>query len=155
MAALAQHGFGLADLTIRLPLITPGKDIEGQDWFYRDDVETRFLRPSAPLMLQLRRENIVALSTDKISLIENYAGTTDFSQVRISAVSDNAQAIDVSAACTAVAQRIAQAFLADVAGRKMRLVIDEIRVLAESFSGQGRVHGLFGEIPMSRIEATP
>ena len=106
-------------------------------------------------MLQLRRENIVALSTDKISLIENYAGTTDFSQVRISAVSDNAQAVDVSAACTTVAQRIAQAFLADVAGMKMRLVIDEIRVLAESFNGQGRVNGLFGEIPMSRIEATP
>src|SRR5690606_2965223 len=52
-AALAAEGHALGDLTLRLPLTTAGADREGEDWFYRDDIETRYLRPQAPLPLLL------------------------------------------------------------------------------------------------------
>src|SRR5687768_9250399 len=39
----------VSDLVMRMPLTTAGADREGEDWFYRDGVETRYLRPQAPL----------------------------------------------------------------------------------------------------------
>ncbi len=155
LAALSQQGVALADIIIRLPLITPGEDREGQDWVYQYDIETRYLRPSAALVLLAGSEPMLELSTCVIQLTENYVGATDFTQVKISAVSEEAHAVDVSQSSSIATQLLARAFLADVQQKQIRLVIDEIRVVPEPFAGKGRSHGLFGEILMSRIEARP
>lgn len=150
-AALAAHGRAYADLVVRVPLTSAGAAREGEDWVYRDDVETRHLRPQAPLVLALADAPMLALPAERLTLTEDYRGATRFADVRLSLVSSPV-AVQSLPAAPAVAREIARAFLADLAGAPLRLVVASIRLLPETFAGAGRLGGRFAEIPGARLE---
>ncbi len=153
MAAMRADGWSLDELRIKLPLTTPQDDIEAKDWFYRDDIETRYLYPMGPITLELKAEKIIAFPVTRLILREDYTNARTFADVGLSLISETAQACDISTSASRAARAAAAAFMADLAGRATRLVVDEIKVLPETFSGAGRVHGKFADIPHARIEA--
>lgn len=149
--ALAAARRTISDLVMRLPLTTPGPDREGEDWFYRDHVETRFLRPQAPLPLSLQGSALLEFATPRLVLTEDYRGARAFADVRISLVSEAAPARAASSVADGPFAEVAAALLADVAGRSVQLVVDSIRLSPAAFSGNGRTSGRFAEIAAARL----
>lgn len=150
--ALAAAGRRAAELVMRLPLTTAGADREGEDWFFRDGVETRYLRPQAPLPLALGTDPLVEFAPPRLVLTEDYRGARDFSEVRISLVSDATPVRLAPGAQRGRYAAVAQAFLDDLGGRSVRFVVDRIELVAETFAGHGRLVGRFAEIPTARVE---
>ncbi len=151
-AALAAAGRKVSDLVIRLPLTTAGPDREGEDWFFRDGVETRFLRPQAPLPLSLQVSALLEFAPPRLVLTEDYRGAREFADVRISLVSEATPARAARSALDGPFAAIADAFLADLAGGSVRIVVDSIRLTPATFVGNGRTSGRFAEIPSARLE---
>lgn len=150
--ALAEHRHTVNDLRLRLPLTTPGPDREGADWFYKDDIETRYLYPQAPLPLLLGNIPLVEFAPRRLILTEDYNNAEAFADVHISIISDPAPERRSSAPAGNIATDLAQALLADLADHPVRFVVDSIHLVAETFSGNGRVHGRFADIPTARLE---
>lgn len=151
-AALAAQGRLLGDLVMRLPLTTAGPDREGEDWIYREDVETRYLRPQAPLPLLLGDTPLLAFAPARLTLTEDYRGARNFAEVRIALVSDPTGAAAAAGAADGAHVRLVGALLADLAGRRVRFVVEAIRLTMERFEGQGRFSGRYAEIPLARLE---
>jgi hypothetical protein len=151
-AALVAARRNVSDLVIRLPLTTAGADREGEDWFYEDGVETRFLQPQAPIPLSLQGNALLEFSPRRLILTEDYRAARDFSDVRIALVSEASPARAARGALDGPFAAIANAFLADLAGRSVRFVVDAIRLTSTTFSGHGRTNARFAEIPMARLE---
>lgn len=151
-AALAAQGRELGELLVRLPLTTAGDDREGEDWFYRGDVETRYLRPQAPLPLLLGDAPLLAFAPARLVLTEDYRGARNFAEVRIALVSEPTGAAAASGAPEGPHARLVGALLADLDGRKVRFVVEAIRLTPERFEGQGRLGGRYAEIPLARLE---
>ncbi len=151
-AALPCCNCSLSDVTVTVPLTSAGRDREGVDWVYRRHVEIRYLAPHAPLVLALRTEPIVALPAPRLILTENYVGARTFSDVSISLVSDDFDPMDLTESASAAAKATAHAFLEDVAGRRLRLVVDTINLVEETFHGGGRIDGRFADLPSCRLE---
>ncbi|MFL6647213.1 MAG: hypothetical protein ACJ8KO_04560 [Sulfurifustaceae bacterium] len=150
--ALAAAGRRVADFVMRLPLTTAGADREGHDWFFREGVETRYLRPQGALPFALGTDPFVEFAPPRLELTEDYRGARDFSDVRISLVSDATPVRLASGAIRGRYAAVAQAFLDDLAGRSVRFVVDRIELVAETFAGHGRLVGRFAEIPTARVE---
>lgn len=150
-AALHAVDLAPADLVICLPLITPGRDREGVDWWYRDDVETRFLQPSAPISLLVGGIVGAQLAVRRLVLTEDYRGAASFADVRLSLVSEpfalRPLVIDVSAVGDVIA-----AWCHDLAGRQLRFAADRIVLSGDGFFGRGRTYGYFADIPSARLE---
>lgn len=151
-AALAAAPCALADLVVRLPLTTAGADREGEDWFYRDEVETRYLRPQAPLPLQCGTVTSIEFALPRLVLTEDYRGARQFADVRIALSSDPARPRPAVAARRGPSALLAQALLADIGSRSVRFVVDAIRLTPLRFTGDGRTSGRYAEIPSARLE---
>lgn len=151
-AALAAARIALGELMMRLPLTTAGADREGEDWFYRDDVETRYLRSQGPLPLLCGREPLLAFAPARLILTEDYRGARSFAEVRIALVSEPTAAAAASGARAGRHARLVGALLADLGGRRVRFAVEAIRLTPERFEGQGRVSGRYAEIPLARLE---
>lgn len=146
-------GIEAANLQMRVPLTTAGADREGKDWFYRDDVETRYLQPQAPLLLLLKDEIVLEFVSPRLVLTEDYRGARSFADVRISLVSDPTPArAPTDAAMSTGADALAHALLEDLAGRSVRFIVDAIHLTNETFVGKGRGSGRYAEIPAARLE---
>lgn len=150
--ALAAPGYAVGDLIMRLPLTTAGADREGEDWFYRDDVETRYLRPEGPLSLRLRAEPLLALQPARLVLTEDYRGARNFADVRIALVSEPMAVAAAPGALDGPHGALTAAFLADLNGRPVRFVVEAIHLTPDRFDGHGRVAGRYAEIPLARLE---
>lgn len=150
--ALAQHKRSLEELVVRLPLTTPGADREGVDWRYHDGIENRHLYPQAALPLLLGHIPLVEFAPRRLILTEDYNNAETFADVHISIVSDPAPERRSSAPAGNAATDIAQALLADLVDHPVRFVVDSIHLAPETFSGNGRVHGRFADIPVARLE---
>lgn len=150
--ALAAAGRRVSDLVMRLPLTTAGADREGHDWFFRNGVETRYLRPQAPLPLALGTDPFVEFAPPRLELTEDYRNVRDFSEVRISLISDATPVRLAPGTSRGRYAAVAQAFLDDLGGRSVRFVVDRIELVAETFTGHGRLSGRFAEIPAARVE---
>lgn len=150
-AALARAQAAAADLVLRLPLTTAGADREGEDWFFRDGVETRYLRPQAPLPLLCRGRAVLEFAPPRLVLTEDYRGARSFEDVRITLASEPTQARAGATAGEEAA--LARAFLDDLGTRAVRFVVDAIRLTPQTFAGWGRGSGRYAEIPSARIEA--
>lgn len=151
-AALRAEGRALGELVMRLPLTTPGADREGQDWCYRDDVETRYLHPQAPLLLLLGGAPLLAFAPVRLTLTEDYRNARSFADVRIALVSDPTRAAAASGAPDGAHARLVGALLADLGARPVRFVVEAIHLTPERFEGQGRTSGRYAEIPLARLE---
>jgi hypothetical protein len=151
-AALAAARRKLSDLVLRLPLTTPGPDREGEDWFFSDGVETRFLRPQAPLPLSLQGSALLEFAPSRLVLTEDYRGARHFADVRISLVSEVAPARATSSVGDGPFAQVAAGLLADFAGRPVRLAVDSISLSPTRFAGNGRTSGRFAEIVSARLE---
>lgn len=151
-AALAAEGRALGELVMRLPLTTAGADREGEDWFYRDDVETRYLRPQAPLPLLLGDDPLLAFAPARLVLTEDYRGARNFAEVRLALVSEPTAAAAASGAPEGPHARLVGALLADLGTRPVRFVVEAIRLTPERFEGRGRTSGRYAEIPLARLE---
>jgi len=151
--ALEANGLAVTNLGMRVPLTTAGADREGEDWSYRDDVETRYLQPQAPLRLLLNDETVLEFPAPRLVLTEDYRGVRKFAEVRIALVSDltpvRAPSGDVR---SVAADALMQALLTDLAGRSIRFVVDAIHLTNETFDGKGRTSGRYAEIPAARLE---
>jgi hypothetical protein len=152
--ALAAARRKLSDLVMRMPLTTPGADREGEDWFFRDGIETRFLRPQAPLPLSLQGSALLEFAPPRLILTEDYRDARDFTDVGISLVSEAASARVTSSAGDGPFAAVAAGFLADLAGQSVRLVVDSIRLSQTTFTGNGRTRGRIAEIAAARLEVT-
>jgi hypothetical protein len=138
---------------MRLPLTTAGADREGEDWFYRDGVETRYLQPQAPLPLLLNDEIVLEFAPPRLVLIEDYRGARSFADVRIGLVSDPTPARAATGGVNSAAtSALAQALLADLVGRSVRFIVDVIQLTPQRFDGDGRTSGRYAEIPAARLE---
>lgn len=151
-AALTAARRKVSDLVLRLPLTTPGPDREGEDWFFRGGIETRFLRPQAALPLSLQGTALLEFSTPRLVLTEDYRDARDFAEVRISLVSEATPARAASSVGDGPFAEVAAALLADLAGRSVRFVVDSIRLSPRTFSGNGRRSGRLAEIASARLE---
>ena len=152
---LASFAVSAADLTIRLPLTTAGADREGEDWFYRDGVETRYLRPQAPLPLMLGARALLEFAPARLTLTEDYRGARNFSEVRLALASDPTPARPADVALSGAERALSDAFLVDLAGRPVRFVVDAIQLVPLSFGGNGRTSGRYAEIPAARLDVLP
>jgi len=138
---------------MRLPLTTAGDDREGVDWFYRDDVETRYLKPQAPMPLLREDGTLVTFAPSRLVLTEDYRGARHFAEVKISLVSEPTPARLASGlADGGASSKLAQALLADLSGRLVRLAVDAILLTPMTFDGSGRTSGRYAEIPSARLE---
>lgn len=151
-AALQQARRDISDLVLRLPLTTAGPDREGEDWFYRDGVETRYLRPQAPMPLSLNVHALLTFAPARLVLTEDYRFATHFAEVRISINSEPIEARAANGASAGPFAAVAEAFLADLGGRAVRLSVDTIQLTEREFTGNGRTSGRFAEIPTARLE---
>ena len=152
-AALGATGNSLKNLLIRLPLTTAGADREGEDWVYRDGVETRYLRPQAALPLLLNAEILLEFAAPRLVLTEDYRGARRFADVRIALRSDPTPARMIGdSGKPGAAGALADALAADLAGRSVRFVVDAIRLTPETFGGNGRTSGRYAEIASARLE---
>lgn len=150
-AAFAARGGAPADLVLRVPLTTPGADREGEDWHYRDGVETRYLRPHAPLSLLCGGVVVLEFAPARLVLTEDYRGARSFADVRIALVSDATEAHAPDASASAATRALTDALLADLAGRRVRFVVDAVRLTPHTFGGAGRTSGRYAEIPSARL----
>ena len=152
-AALRVAGLAAANLHLRLPLTTAGADREGEDWFYRDGVETRYLQPQAPLRLLLNDETLLEFAPPRLVLTEDYRRARNFAEVRIALMSEPALALIAggSGKSTAAAA-LADALSADLARCAVRVVVDAIHLTHETFDGHGRTSGRYAELPTARLE---
>lgn len=151
-AAFARAGCAIEDLVIRLPLTTAGADREGQEWFYRDGVETRYLQPQAPLPLLFKREQLLEFAPSRLVLTEDYRNARDFTDVLIALVSEPTPAKAAVTPTSNAARALSEAFVADLAGRSVCFVVDAIRLTPRTFGGHGRTGACFAEIPSARLE---
>lgn len=152
-AALGQLGYRPDALVVRLPLITPGEDREGRDWTYRDGVETRRLHLAGGVRLELAGESFMTLPVPLLVLTEDYRGAREFDDVRLSLMSEPFVP-RLGADVTRPELRAAgQALLADLNRASLRFVAESVVLLPQTFSGNGRIDGRFGEIPAARMEA--
>lgn len=153
-AALHAANLTDADLVIRLPLITPGGDKEGIDWWYRDDVETRYLRPSAPIPLLVAGIVGAHLAVTKLILTEDYRGVATFAEVGVSLVSEPFALMPVATDSRAVGSVIS-AWRQDLNDRGLRFITERIVLSGDGFFGRGRTYGYFADIPSARLELVP
>lgn len=151
-AAFARAARELRDIVIRLPLTTAGADREGDDWFYRDEVETRYLRPQAPLPLLLGNEILLEFAPSRLVLTEDYRGARQFADVQIRLVSDPTPVRIAGCSGDGEIDVLRNAFLEDLAGRPVRFVVDAIHLSLQTFGGHGRTSGRYAEIPAARLE---
>ena len=151
LAALSAAEFTLSDVVIKFGLATPTGDSEGRDWIYQDDVETRHIRLNGPFILALGDEPMVEFIVERMTLTENYQGARSFKDVRISLTTDPITAKYAARTSGVAAQKVAEGFLADVAGAKLRLTIDEIRLTTETFDGYGRFRTRFADLIGARL----
>ena len=129
----------------------PSGDVEGKDWVYQNDIETRHINLTGPLILALRGVPIVEFTVERITLTENYQGVCSFGDVHISLASDPITAKKSAHAGNVNMQKVAEAFLADVSGEKLRLIVDEVRLTNETFDGHGRVRTRFADLIGARL----
>lgn len=153
-AALRAAHLTETDLVMCLPLITPGRDQEGVDWWYRDHVETRYLRPSAPIPLLVAGTVGAHLAVTTLILTEDYRGVSTFADARLSLVSEPFALMPVTTAVPAVNGVIA-AWRQDLSDRKLRFIAERIVLSDDGFFGRGRTYGYFADIPSARLEAVP
>lgn len=151
-AALTGVTQGIRNMVIRLPLTTAGADRESEDWFYRDGVETRYLRPQAPLPLSLDGETLLEFAPSRLILTEDYRGARQFADVRIALMSDPMPARIAGRSGKSEVDALKNAFFSDLAGRSARFVVDAIHLTPETFDGHGRTSGRYAEIPTARLE---
>jgi hypothetical protein len=151
-AAFGESRTALGNLIVRLPLTTAGADREGEDWWYRDGVETRHLRPQAPLPLLLNDESVLEVAPPRLVLTEDYRGARSFADVRIALVSEPTPIMIIGSRASSVAAAVADALAADIGGRPVSFAVDVIRLTPETFGGCGRTSGRYADIPAARLE---
>lgn len=152
-AAFAARRGTIHELILRVPLTTSGADREGEDWFYRDGIETRYLQPQAPLPLLCNAATLLEFAPPRLVLTEDYRHARQFDDVKIRLTSEPMPVV-VAAGETldGDARGLVDAFIADLGGRPVRFVVEAIRLTPQTFDGQGRTSGRYAEIPSARIE---
>lgn len=151
-AALAAAKRRPDDVVLKLPLISPREDREGHEWTYRDGVETRRLYLHGHARLELGGAPLLALPVPVLVLTEDYRGARDFNDVRLSLASEPCVPQIAAAGVRSTDRLVAQALLADLDGGGLRLVADAVKLLEQTFGGNGRLGGRFGEIREARME---
>lgn len=151
-SALKVGDRAIENVTIRLPLTTAGADREGEDWSYREGVETRYLQPQAALPLLLDGKRILEFAPPRLTLTEDYRGARHFAEVRIALVSDPTPVTVAAGLSEGALRQFADAFLADLGNRVVRFVVDSIQLTPQTFGGRGRTSGRYAEIPVARLE---
>lgn len=137
--ALITHGFTPGQVKARFGLVTLGADEEGLDWFVMGNVHHSSYKHSGYSILELNSEPMLAIKAN-YSVWTVQAGTTtwiiDFGYTPV---------MDISGSSSPGVQVVAQAFLADLDGKSIRLQC-ESNYGGMTITGNGRNGALYNII---------
>jgi hypothetical protein len=155
MKVLYEHDLIVSDLSIAFPLFSLGEDREGEDWIFRDGVETRYLKSQGDIIIRLQSQDMISLPVTRLTWIQDFRGAVDLSDVSESCMTNAAVPEDASENSMVHVRVAASAFLKDMGELKIRIVIENLKFTDETFSGKGRIQGRFGEVHRARLEIVP
>jgi hypothetical protein len=155
---MARYRRGPGSLRLSFGRMDLGEDVEGEDWFFVGDVETRYYRGGL-LWLTWDGEVILEAPMPMLALRIDYNEPQVCSDEAIEVESEVFTAAiftDVSQGASAEAQEVAQALLSDLGlGGALRLYSLSLQpALQQEFNVQGRL-GAFYELPRLLLESAP
>ncbi|MFC1502395.1 hypothetical protein ACFL6A_03180 [bacterium] len=151
VTVLQKHGFQLSDVQFSFPLCSLGEDIEFETWSTNDETETRSIVCSSSILMEVAGERMVSIPCEWFIMTLSYH-LPDGSQPSFSLISEEVYPVNISEVSSEKIQNVAQEFMADTGTSKVRLVVDKGRILDQTFSGKGRIDGLYGEVLVGRLE---
>jgi len=152
--ALADNGYTVSDLTVQFGRASLGDDIEGQDWFFEGDTETRIYR-TGDIRFQLNGEDLVGTAFPDLTLQIDYNdpfGWFSFADDRISGWTDSLMPENQSTDSSPGVQEVAQALLTDIGDREIRFVFDSFQPAAQQDLVVDGVFGALFEAQFGQIE---
>ena len=143
--ALVDNGFTPGQLKIKYGMGTLKDDIEGEDWFTFNNAHY-VNRYDSYYTIVLNNEPVISCYNNYMqvhidSLDDFWVIETNFSYPE-----------DISGFSSPPVQDVAAAFMADMNGQQMRLVVDDLQFTGEFFDGNGRVDGAFFDIVSGYLE---
>lgn len=151
LTMLQKHGLQLSDVRFSFPLCSLGEDIEFETWSINDETETRTIVCNSSILIEVAGERMVSIPCEWFRMTLSYR-PADESQPSFSLISEEVYPENISEVSSEKIQYIAREFMADAGTSKVRLVVDKGRILNQTFSGKGRIDGLFGEVLVGRLE---
>lgn len=155
MKVLYEHDRKTSDLSVKFPLFSSAEDREGEEWIFKDGVETRYLKSQGDIVFRLQLEDMIVLPVTRLTWIQDFRGAVDLSDVYVSCMTDAAVPENASEKDSGLVRSAASGFLKDVGELKIRIVIEKLKFTDESFSGRGRIQGSYGEVHRARLEIIP
>lgn len=143
--ALANHGFTPGQVKIKAGMNKLKDDVEGDDWFFFNNV-SYMNRYDSYYYIELNGEPMVTAYINQF-FVSNAAGSSSWNLT-----GNFSRPWDASGSGSTAVKEIAAAFLADLDGQELRLVIDDLQWTGESFGGCGRLNGAFHEIVSGYLE---
>ncbi|MCB2222354.1 MAG: T9SS type A sorting domain-containing protein [Bacteroidetes bacterium] len=143
--ALANNGFTAGQVKMKAGLLSLKNDIEGEDWFTFDDKHC-FNYYDAHGLIELNGEPMISFY---INYYFDWIASTSVSWHLQSTFS---KSYDVSGTSSATVQEVAAAFLSDLNGQELRLVVDDLQSVEAFGTVNGRINGVYHEIVSGHLE---
>ncbi|MBN1339182.1 MAG: T9SS type A sorting domain-containing protein [Bacteroidales bacterium] len=143
--ALTDNGFAPGQVKIKTSANNLKDDEEGADWFLFNNVHY-VNRYDSYYIIELNGEPMVSAYINQF-FVSNVSGSSSWNLT-----GNFSRPWDASGSGSTAVKEVAAAFLADLAGQELRMVIDDLQTTGESFSGCGRLNGAFHEIISGYLE---
>lgn len=153
--ALADNGFTAEDLTMKFSVASLGNDVEGEDWFFDEAIETR-IYSGGTFMVQLDGEDVVGGDMPNIIVTVNYNDPANCTDDITQGTTESVIPEDLSATSSADVQAVAEALLADIGQQGIKFTFDSFTFASDQplFQGNGR-GGVLSETQSGQIELMP
>lgn len=149
--ALAENGYSASDLTVKFGLASLGEDIEGQDWLFSGDTETRYYTGGS-ITFQLKDQDLIAASLPRLILQIDYNEPLNLDDDKVSGWTDSFIPENKSTNSSSGVQQVAQALLADIGNQGIRFVFNSVQPATQfDFIQEGR-GGAFFAAQFGQIE---
>jgi len=143
--ALANNGFTAGQVKMKAGLLSLKNDIEGEDWFTFDD-KHYFNYYDSYGLIELNGEPMISF------YINYYFDWIASASVSWHLQSTFSKPYDVSGASSTTVQEVAVAFLSDLNGQELRLVVDDLQSVEAFGTVNGRINGVYHEIVSGHLE---
>ncbi|MBN2174731.1 MAG: T9SS type A sorting domain-containing protein [Bacteroidales bacterium] len=143
--ALADHGFNPGQVKMKTGLLSLKNDIEGEDWFTFNDSHY-FNYYDAWGLIEVNNEPMVSF------YVNHYFDWIASTSVSWNLQSNFSKPFDASGSSSTAVQEVAAAFLADLNGQELRLVVDDLQSVEAFGTVNGRINGNYHEIVSGYLE---
>ena len=148
-SALTANSKTISDINIRMESCNLGNDTKGADWDLVAGVESRKYTGGTYAIL-LNSDTLLTGAMPQLQLTINYNATNTPYDDQTSGITD--YSMPVISATNGVANQVANAFMSDLAGRKIRLNFTSIQPAGQTEYLSGNIFGGFFEIQQGQIE---